>query len=133
MTEIENMRHADPMHSTLHQRGSFSHYLARRLGKELSMGCERAPLRIVEKYALNAEEQYQALRFFYACRFRKEGKHEEVKRMGAHTYRPLTDDEKEKIIQLNLAGASLSQIASELKRYPSTIHYFLKRTQGDIQ
>jgi len=127
MSVVENTLHSDPHHTTLHRRGSFSHYLARRLGWELSIGCERAPLRIIQKYALTAEEQYQALRFFYSCLFRKKGKHVEVRRMGAHNYRPLTDEEKRKILQLKLAGVPLKHIANTLNRHVSTIFYFCKR------
>jgi len=129
MTEIESMKHDDPLHSTLHQRGSFSYYLARRLGKAVQMGAQRAPLHLIQKYTRNAEEQYLALRFFYACLYRKLGRHEEVKTIGAHNYQPLTEEEQQKIIQLRLQNVPLKHIANQLNRHVSTIYYFCKRHQ----
>jgi len=126
---VREMRHSEPFHTTLYSQCSFLHYLARRLGREVELGCKRAPLRLIQKYALTAEEQYLALRFFYACLFRRLGRHDEVKRIGAHNYRPLTSAEKSKIISMRLAGASLSEIASALNRYPSTIYYYIKRVE----
>jgi len=114
---------------TIHSKASFSHKLATQLAGAVHSGAKRAPLGLIIRCALDAEEQYQALRFFYACMFRKQKKHEEVRRLGGHSYKPLTDEEKQRIIQMRLAGASLTAIASELNRHVSTIYYFLKRSQ----
>lgn len=119
--------HNEQHHSTLHRKGSFSHYLASRVAREAHMGAERAPLHIIEKYSMDAEEQFQALRFFYSCVFRKQGKKEEVKRIGGHNYKPLSDGEKQKIVELKLANVPLLHIAIRLDRHISTIHYFCKR------
>jgi len=117
------------MHHAIHSKASFSHKLAAQLAGAVHSGAKRAPLFLIIRVAFDAEEQYQALRFFYTCLFKKQNKHEEVRRLGGHNYKPLTDGEKQRIIQMRLAGASLTAIASELNRHVSTIYYFLKRSQ----
>lgn len=125
--EKEGVLHFDFPRSFMHCKSSFSGYLARRIGREIALGRERAPLQLIEKYATDAEEQFQALRFFYSCLFRKRGKKEEVKNMGGHNYQPLTESEKQKIMQLRIAGTPLIRIAESLSRHISTVFYFCQR------
>lgn len=129
--QFGNMSHYPEKCVQIHQvrfkKGSFSPYLAKWLAREVNMNVSRAPLKMIERYTYNAEEQYYALQFFYKLMFKRDGRTEEAFKKLQHNYRPLTSEEQQRIMQMKLANMALVDISRELNRYISTIHYFLKR------
>ncbi|HDI51835.1 MAG TPA: hypothetical protein ENF45_04325 [Bacteroidetes bacterium] len=78
-----------------------------------------AHLKEIIKTTSDAEEQYALLVHYYNCLGL------EVKK--TRSYRPLTEDEKFRILSYYSSGYSVSKIAEALGRHVSTIYYFIKR------
>ncbi len=116
-----------PFHKTFYRKGSFPHDVAVRIAKEVKNGADKAPLKLIESRCWTADEQFQALRFFYKCVARESGDEEAVKAMGGHQYKVLTENEKNEIVRLRLMGKTQEAIAEAVGRHISTVHYFLVR------
>jgi len=77
-----------------------------------------AHLREIIKTTSDAEEQYALLVHYYNCL---------GLRIKKRNYRPLTEDEKSRILSYYSSGYCVSKIAEALGRHVSTVYYFIKR------
>jgi|GEM_PF-5480322 len=121
------------------RKGSFPRWLGKRLKFEAISSAtahaeghplKGAPMKLIEKGCLTAEEQLAAVRFFHKCLLEETGDTEGLKAIGARKYRPLTENEKEEIKRLWIGGQTQKAIAEKLGRHVSTVHYSIRKTFG---
>lgn len=122
------------------RKGSFPRWMGKRLKFEAMSSAvaynegeslKGAPMKLIEKGCITAEEQLAALRFFHKCLLEAIGDEEGFKKIGARKYRPLTEDEQGEIKRLWLSGETQKAIAKKLGgRHVSTVHYFIRKTFG---